>query len=79
MKPGYQPKETGKPRGEPPQCGSSVMPPIEGELGTRIQAALDKFVKERKRRMFIDGEVVIVEGQFVDPERVTVGESNEPT
>ena len=44
---------------------------IEGETHARIQAALDKYVKEHKRRLFIDGEVIITGGRFVDPDRVT--------
>ncbi len=32
VQPGYQPKETGKPRGDPPHCGSSVtLPPAVGD------------------------------------------------
>jgi hypothetical protein len=38
-----------------------------------LQAAFDKFVIERKRRLFIDGEVVTMGGRFIDPERTTSG------
>jgi hypothetical protein len=44
---------------------------IEGEVGARIQAALDKFDKERRRRLFIDGEVITMNGRVVDPDRVS--------
>ena len=37
-----------------------------------IDAAQAKWFRERKRREFVDGEVVIVGGRFVDPERVTL-------
>ncbi len=45
--------------------------PVEGDVGARTQAALDEYDRERKRRMFVDGEVITVGGRFVDPERVT--------
>ncbi len=38
--------------------------PIEGDVGARIQAALDEYDRERKRRMFIDGEVITVGGMI---------------
>ncbi len=45
---------------------------IQGEVGAKIQAVLDKYDKERKRRLLVDGEVVIIGGRFIDPDMVEV-------